>query len=348
MTLALMSARVNVSAVPTSGLGSPLRTNTPTPTREMTVTLPAASLPSFSSASAEPLPVMTMSNTSSFLTRSATARAGERVTCTRCPDFCSKAGTSSLSELSTAPGVRSLSSSAMAGRATIKSRLATIAIGFTRPIHPPHPAWRLTPSIVGVLGRECIEVAELGRERDDSFTSRSLRAFGFGCLGALIGLALDDARRLAAASAQIIELGASHLAATHDLDRVDHRRIEREYALNALAIRDLTNREVLVEARAGAADADAFVGLNAAFLALDHLDVDEERVAWLKIRNLLAGGKLRDLLLLELLDQIHGKSPSAAPVGSSGLSGAYVFRVVRVGRASTTKIAACHAVGEGS
>src|SRR5204863_4906996 len=45
---------------------------------------------------------------------------------------------------------------------------------------------------------------------------------------------------------------------------------------------------------------------NAALLAFDQLVVDEHRVARLKVRNLLAGGKLRDLLLLELLDQIHG------------------------------------------
>ena len=43
-------------------------------------------------------------------------------------------------------------------------------------------------------------------------------------------------RRLAAASAQIIELGAAHLAAAHDLDRVDHRRVEREHALDTLAV----------------------------------------------------------------------------------------------------------------
>src|SRR5215467_12101034 len=178
-------------------------------------------------------------------------------------------------------------------------------------------------------------------------TSACLRAFGVGSLGAFTRLALDDARRLAAASAQVIELGAAHLAAAHHLDRVDHRRIEREHALDALAIRDLANREVLVEAGAGAADADALVGLNPGLLALDHLDVDEQGIARLKVGNLLAGGELRYLLLFELLDQVHGKSPSAAPIPKAqnlrapSLEG-QVLRVVRVGRASTTKIAPCH------
>ena len=47
--------------------------------------------------------------------------------------------------------------------------------------------------------------------------------------------------------------------------------------------------------------------------ALDHLDVDEDGVAGLKVGNLLAGGKLFDLLFFELLNEIHGNSPLAAP-----------------------------------
>src|SRR5207245_9112833 len=89
-----------------------------------------------------------------------------------------------------------------------------------------------------------------------------------------IVLLLGDARLLAAQTAQVIELGAAHLAAAHDLDRVDHRRIEREHALDALAIGDLAHREALVDAAAGARDAHAVIRLHARALALDHLDVD--------------------------------------------------------------------------
>src|SRR5471032_2343716 len=39
----------------------------------------------------------------------------------------------------------------------------------------------------------------------------------------------------AAQAAQVIKLGAAHLAAAHYLDRVDHRRVKREHALNAFA-----------------------------------------------------------------------------------------------------------------
>src|SRR5581483_6629874 len=90
---------------------------------------------------------------------------------------------------------------------------------------------------------------------------------GLDLLGAPRLLALDNARRLAAAAAQVIELGAAHAAPSHHLDRVDQRRMDREDALDALAVGNLTHGEVLVEPAARAADAHAFIGLNAAPLA---------------------------------------------------------------------------------
>src|SRR4051794_29218239 len=117
---------------------------------------------------------------------------------------------------------------------------------------------------------------------------RSLLRRGL-CLGFAVAvrpvLALGDAGALAAQAAQVIELGATDLAAAHHLDRVDHRRIEREYALDAFAVRNLAHGEILLEARAGTADADALVGLDAAALAFDHLDVDDHRVAGTEIRD---------------------------------------------------------------
>src|SRR6266508_1563684 len=133
-------------------------------------------------------------------------------------------------------------------------------------------------------------------------------------LGAAVVLLLADARGFAAATAQIIKLRAPYLAAAHELDRVDHRRIERKHALHAFAVGNLAHREILVQARARAPDANALIGLDARALALHNLDVDEDGVARRKIRDLLAGGKLGDLLFLELLNQIHGNSPSAAPI----------------------------------
>src|SRR4051812_49204787 len=84
--------------------------------------------------------------------------------------------------------------------------------------------------------------------------------------GRALGL-FDDAGRLAAQVAQVIQLGATHLAAAHHLDRIDHRRHHGEDAFHAFAIGDLANGEALVEPAAGTADADAFIGLHAGALA---------------------------------------------------------------------------------
>src|SRR5262249_60149026 len=79
----------------------------------------------------------------------------------------------------------------------------------------------------------------------------------------VVTLLLADARGLAAGTAQVIELGAAPLAAAHQLDRVDHGRIERKDALHTLAVGNLAHGEILVEARARAADANALIGLDA-------------------------------------------------------------------------------------
>src|SRR4051794_38327073 len=127
-----------------------------------------------------------------------------------------------------------------------------------------------------------------------------LLADGCGALGLF-----DDAGRLAAQLAQVIQLGATHLAAAHHLDRVDHRRHHGEHTLDAFAVGNLADGEALVEASAGAADADAFIGLHAAAVAFDHLDVDDQGIAGPELRDLLAGGQFVELLFFELLNEVH-------------------------------------------
>src|SRR4029078_9393379 len=125
--------------------------------------------------------------------------------------------------------------------------------------------------------------------------------------GSALGLLFDDSGRLAAQVAQVIQLGATHLAAAHHGDRVDHRRHHGEYALDAFAVGNLANGEALVEPAAGAADADAFIGLHARAVAFDHLDVDDHGVARSELRNNLAGGQPVELLFFELLNEVHQK-----------------------------------------
>src|SRR5207244_6763489 len=151
--------------------------------------------------------------------------------------------------------------------------------------------------------------------------SRGL-GFGFGGGGpghrdplaaVVFAAALGDARRLAAAAAQVIELGAPHRAAAHDLDRADPRRIEREDALDPLAIRDLAQREVRVDPGVLAGDAHPFEGLDAFALAFDDPDADLHRVARLERRHRPVGRELGDLLGFELLQQIHRSTSSLLP-----------------------------------
>src|SRR5579859_6974231 len=62
---------------------------------------------------------------------------------------------------------------------------------------------------------------------------------GFRLAAGALAAALDDARRLAGAAAQVVELGAPDLATAHHLDRGDTWRVEREDALDAFAVGDL-------------------------------------------------------------------------------------------------------------
>src|SRR5258708_12843792 len=115
-------------------------------------------------------------------------------------------------------------------------------------------------------------------------------------------LALGNARRLAAPSAQIIELGAPHLAAPHDLDGIDHRRVERENAFHPLAVGDLAHREILVEPGAGAPDAHALVSLDARALAFNHLLVAHNGIAPPQSPNTLSAPTLPPLPLFHLFN----------------------------------------------
>ncbi len=115
----------------------------------------------------------------------------------------------------------------------------------------------------------------------------------------------DDTGRLAATVAQVVELGATDLTAANDFDAFDHRRVDREYALDAFAVGDLADREVFLQAAAGTGDADAFIGLNAGTGAFRDLDVDAERVARGEFRKRALGFDLGGLFGLELLNDVH-------------------------------------------
>src|SRR5216684_5898016 len=161
-----------------------------------------------------------------------------------------------------------------------------------------------------------------------------------------VRLLLDDAGRLAAQVAQVIQFGPAHLAAAHHGDRIDHRRHHRKYAFHAFPVGNLAHRKALIEPAAGAADAHALIGLHARAVAFDHLDVDDHGVARPEFRNRLAGGgQSVELLFFELLNEVHRKISIGrrAPACEARAARTSIYpAIARISRSYTAKAAACH------
>src|SRR5215471_11775669 len=131
----------------------------------------------------------------------------------------------------------------------------------------------------------------------------TLRPLRVGLLRTTLLTNLADARFLADAVAKVIELGAVDVADRLDVDLLDLRRVQRERALDSDAGRLLAHRERLAHSGALALDHDPFEHLDPLPVALDHLEVDGDRVAGLE-----AGDVRAQLTLLEALDdRAHGE-----------------------------------------
>src|SRR3990170_5280452 len=119
--------------------------------------------------------------------------------------------------------------------------------------------------------------------------------------------AFADARRLAGALAQVVELGAPHLALALHFDRGDQRRVGLEGALDALARGHLAHDERGIEAAVALGDHHALERLHALALALDHVDADDDGVAGRKVGHVLL--QAFDFFLLEGTDEVHDLAP---------------------------------------
>src|ERR1700709_2443204 len=84
---------------------------------------------------------------------------------------------------------------------------------------------------------------------------------------------LADACRLARTRAEVVQLGATHVALALDLDRGEQRRIRLEGALDAFAARDLAYRERRIEAAVALGDDHALICLHPLALAFDDAHV---------------------------------------------------------------------------
>src|SRR5262245_20069293 len=113
------------------------------------------------------------------------------------------------------------------------------------------PPCRSRPSTASLAA-----MAQTARPRTTRMETRRLTVpgvMGRSGLRALVvaaDAALADAGRLAALAAQVVELRAPHLALAHDLHAGHQRRVEREDALDALALHDAPHREGAPQAAA--------------------------------------------------------------------------------------------------
>src|SRR3954454_3425727 len=118
---------------------------------------------------------------------------------------------------------------------------------------------------------------------------------------------LLDLGGLAAQLTEVVQLGATHVTAGHDLDLLDDRGVHREGALHADGEADLADGEGLADARALAADDDALELLHTGAVALDDAHVDVDGVTRAEGRDVGAQGGAVDAL-----DQVgHGVSASS-------------------------------------
>ena len=94
-----------------------------------------------------------------------------------------------------------------------------------------------------------------------------------------------DARLLALAFAQVVELRASDLSALHDLDRGEVRRVEREDSFDPFAVGALAHGEAAAQPCVVACDAHSLEGLQAFVVAFTDAHLHAQRIACAKLRH---------------------------------------------------------------
>src|SRR3546814_12407974 len=112
------------------------------------------------------------------------------------------------------------------------------------------------------------------------------------------------------------------------------RRIEREYALDALAEGNLADGEGRTEAAIGARDADALIILDAVAFAFDDADADAKGVAGADFGDRLGRLDLLDGLGLEGLDGVHFTCLHSRPSRRRPLDRGAPHDAPRAGRAA--------------
>jgi hypothetical protein len=100
-------------------------------------------------------------------------------------------------------------------------------------------------------------------------------------------VALANACRFAAQSAQVVELRSSDATSFHEIDMIDDGCVQRKYPLDADAKTRLSHGDRFARAAVFAGDHDTFKSLQSLFgLGFFNPYVNTDRIAWLKLWNI--------------------------------------------------------------
>src|ERR1700743_3787887 len=127
---------------------------------------------------------------------------------------------------------------------------------------------------------------------------------------------LVDAGCLARQFAQVVQLGAAHVAAALHADFADRRAESLKHALHTFAVGNFAHGERRIEAAVLLCDDHTLVGLNALAITLHHFDLNDDGVAGIEVRKLAC----RPLAVEFLDDLIHSYCLARSFLNSSNNS----------------------------
>src|SRR5436305_6717749 len=118
-------------------------------------------------------------------------------------------------------------------------------------------------------------------------------------------VALADACGFTTESAQVVKLCSSDATSFHQINVIDDRRVQGKDSFHADAETCLSHGDGFARAAMFASDHDAFESLQSLFgLRFFNSHVNTDRIAWLKLRNVLP-----QLTLFNLVQSIHLGAP---------------------------------------
>src|ERR1019366_5323021 len=165
------------------------------------------------------------------------------------------------------------------------------------------------------LGLVSFQVFFAHRPWATSASTRMPRRYALGARSPL----LFDLGGLPHATAQVVELGSTHVTAGHDLDLGQDGRMHGERPLDADTEAELAHGEGLPGAGSLAPDDGALEHLGALAVALDHADVHLQGVTRPEI-----GDVVSQILAIDDVGGIHDARPFTGPTpsGSGSANGA--------------------------